>query len=76
LFTQFFGSGLFQQASTNLPGADRSDTLDADRVLVAGQLGAASSITPSSPSHFSITEIAYLSIKSAIAEARQGVVYM
>ena len=47
-------------------GADRSDTLDADQVLVAGKFGASSSIPLSSPSHFSITEIVYLSIKSAL----------
>ena len=50
-----------------MPGADRFDTPDADQVLVAGQFGASSSITPSSPLHFSITEIVYLSIKSALA---------
>jgi hypothetical protein len=42
----------FQEAGTKLPGADRSDTLDVDPVLVAGQFGPSSSITPSSPRTF------------------------
>jgi hypothetical protein len=38
------------------------------RIEVAASCGASSSITPSSPRHFSITEIVHLSIKSALAQ--------
>jgi hypothetical protein len=55
----------FRRPGRKLPGADRFDTRDADQVLVAGQFGASPSITPSIPWRFSITEIVYLSIKSA-----------
>ena len=53
LSTECFGSGLFSGGQDgSLPGADRSDSLVADQVLVAGQFGASSSITPSSTRTF------------------------